>query len=98
MQNFVTEITNRLSMSKSHHRLMSGFVLIAVLFVAMGQSFADNRTQAKRIHDRLAGVAPSSAVLSSMEALIATEMLRMQLMRLIWQWTISIFITRLWLT
>lgn len=72
MQNLVTEITNRLSMSKSHHRLMSGFVLIAVLFVAMGQSFADNRTQAKRIHDRLAGVAPSSAVLSSMEALIAT--------------------------
>jgi len=71
MQNLVTEKTSRLNMSKSHHRIMLSFVLLATLFVVMGQSFADNRTQAKRIHDRLAGVAPSMAVLNSMEALIA---------------------------
>lgn len=53
-------------MSKSHHRLMFGFVLFAVLLASMGQSYADSRTQAKRMHDRLAGVVPSAAVLDSM--------------------------------
>lgn len=62
----MTEKTNHLDMSKSHHRIMLGFVLFAALFVVMGQSIADNRTQAKRIHDRLAGVVPSAAVLDSM--------------------------------
>lgn len=66
MQNLVTEKTNYLDISKSHHRIMLGFVLFAALFVVMGQSIADNRTQAKRIHDRLAGVVPSAAVLDSM--------------------------------
>ena len=60
-----------LGMNKNHHRTMLGFVFFAALFVIAGQSIADDRTQAKRIHDRLAGVVPSAAVLDSMEALIA---------------------------
>lgn len=58
-------------MSKGHYRILLGFVLLSALFVIMGQSYADNRTQAKRIHDRLAGVVPSASVLNSMEAMIA---------------------------
>lgn len=54
------------------HRNMLSLVLLATLLIVMGQSFADSRTQAKRIHDRLAGVAPSAAVLNNMETLIAT--------------------------
>lgn len=67
----MTEKTNHVDMSKSHHHIMLGFVMFAALFVVMGQSIADNRTQAKRIHDRLAGVVPSAAVLNSMEASVA---------------------------
>ena len=67
----MTEKTGRLNMIiSSHHNILS-LVLLAALLIVMGQSFADNRTQAKRIHDRLAGVAPSAAVLTSMEDLIA---------------------------
>ena len=55
----------------SHPNIFS-LVLLAALLIVMGQSFADSRTQAKRIHDRLTGVAPSAAVLNNMEALIAT--------------------------
>ena len=61
-----------LVMNKNHHRTMLVFVFFAALFVIAGQTIADDRTQAKRIHDRLAGVVPSAAVLDSMEALIAT--------------------------
>ena len=50
---------------------MLGFVLFTVLLIVMGQSFADSRTQAKRMHDRLAGVVPSASVLNSMETMIA---------------------------
>jgi len=71
MQNLTTEKTSRLNMIINSHFNMLSLVLFAILLIVMGQSFADNRTQAKRIHDRLAGVAPSAAVLNSMEALIA---------------------------
>lgn len=73
MQNLATETTDRLNINRDHRHmmLMLGFVLVVALFIVMGQSHADNRTQAKRIHDRLAGVVPSAAVLNSMETLIA---------------------------
>ncbi len=54
----------------SHPNILS-LVLFVTLLIVMGSSFADSRTQAKRIHDRLAGVAPSIDVLNSMETLIA---------------------------
>ncbi len=69
----MTEKTSRLNMIIRCHRIMSALVLLAILLVAAGQSFADARTQAKRIHDRLAGVVPSMAVLNSMEAKIASS-------------------------
>ncbi|MFK5914262.1 MAG: hypothetical protein QM484_07790 [Woeseiaceae bacterium] len=71
MQNLVTEKTCRLNIGDNRHRFILSFVLLAVLFLIIGQSYADNRTQAKRIHDRLAGVVPSATVLNSMEAMIA---------------------------
>lgn len=47
------------------------FILLTIAFA--GQASADNRTQAKRIFDRLAGTVPSATVLDTMEALIATS-------------------------
>ncbi len=45
------------------------FVTLGVLSVALGSAaFAGPREQAKRIHDRLAGVPPSDAILQLMEA------------------------------
>jgi len=73
MQNLMTE--NKASMAFSiaigRHFIKISVVLLAGLLIS-GQVLADARTQAKRMHDRLTGVAPSSAVLNSMEALIAT--------------------------
>ncbi len=46
-------------------------LLLAFCLLVTGLVYADARSQAKRIHDRLAGVAPSIAVLDSMEALIS---------------------------
>ncbi|NOX75670.1 MAG: hypothetical protein GXP17_03445 [Gammaproteobacteria bacterium] len=45
---------------------------IIVTLGAAGSAAAGNREQAKRIHDRLAGVPPSATVLSSMETLVAS--------------------------
>ena len=56
----------------NNHKAKLRIVLLATLALVAGHAFADARTQAKRMHDRLTGVAPSAAVLNSMEALIAT--------------------------
>lgn len=53
----------------SYH-IISGFVLLVLFFVLSGQTFADTRTQAKRMHDRLTGVVPSANILDQMESLI----------------------------
>jgi len=48
------------------------FLLVAVLAISMmTPAQADNREQAKRMHDRLAGVPPSDTVLQTMEGMIA---------------------------
>ena len=67
----MTEKTKQ-NIGKTRQGSIAGLVLLTMLFGFMGQSFADNRTQAKRIHDRLTGVVPSKSVLDSMEALVAT--------------------------
>ncbi len=53
----------------SHRASFSVIVICLTLFA--GQVFADARSQAKRIHDRIAGVEPSIAVLDQMESLVA---------------------------
>ena len=57
----------------SRQRTILSLFLLSMLLIVMGQSFADSRTQAKRIHDRIAGVAPSMAVLNNMETLVANN-------------------------
>lgn len=49
--------------------LLIGALLISLMLVAT-QAFADTRTQAKRMHDRLAGVPPTMATLNQMVALL----------------------------
>lgn len=66
----MTEIMSRLSIGKSHHGGVLSFVLFTALLTIMGQSVADDRTQAKRMHDRLTGVSPSISVLNNMEVMI----------------------------
>jgi len=67
----MTENESRLNMILNRRQNILSLILLVSLFIFMGQAFADARTQAKRIHDRLAGVEPSIAVLNSMEALVA---------------------------
>lgn len=58
---------------RSRHTSPAGYlalVLASTLALAAVSATAGPREQAKRIHDRLAGVPPSSAVLDSMSALI----------------------------
>ena len=72
MQNLVTDQRETLVMVTNHHTAMLRtflFLVFSLLFAS--QLFADSRTQAKRIHDRLAGVAPSIKTLDTMEALVA---------------------------
>ncbi len=53
------------------HRASFGVIAICLTLFA-SQVFADARSQAKRIHDRIAGVEPSIAVLNQMETLVAS--------------------------
>jgi len=68
MQNFKTGMTNWLIFNQP--RLMFSAILVFAAILISGQVLADYRTQAKRIHDRLAGVVPSNTVLDSMEDFI----------------------------
>lgn len=68
----MTEQKSESYMNVGRHHIKIMAVLLMTLVVLSGQVLADSRTQAKRMHDRLTGVAPSAAVLNSMEALIAT--------------------------
>jgi hypothetical protein len=52
-------------------RVRCGWALACVLVLQAGVALADARSQAKRIHDRLAGVPPTEAVLDSMAGDIA---------------------------
>lgn len=55
----------------SYHTKLS-FALLVLLSILTTHVYADARTQAKRMHDRLTGVAPSQLVLNNMETLLAT--------------------------
>lgn len=69
MQNLVTKQIFKPNMLLANcHQVILGFILLAVLLMVAGQSFADTRTQAKRMHDRLAGVPPTMAILNQMVA------------------------------
>ena len=72
MRNLMTEQKSESYMNVGRHHIKIMAVLLMTLVILSGQVLADSRTQAKRMHDRLTGVAPSAAVLNSMEALIAT--------------------------
>ncbi len=53
--------------------LLRLFVVALVTAGMMAPAHAGPREQAKRIHDRLAGVPPTDAVLNQMEGIIATN-------------------------
>jgi len=72
MQNFMTKGKSELIVIMNSHQSKLSTALFALLLILTAQVFADSRTQAKRMHDRLTGVAPSPAVLNSMEALLDT--------------------------
>ena len=72
MQNFMTENKNMPDTDFSGQRTILSIILLILFLILTNQVFADSRTQAKRMHDRLTGVAPSPAVLNSMETLLAT--------------------------
>ena len=72
MQNLVTNQGNALVMLSRYHTALlraALFLVFALLFAS--QALADSRTQAKRMHDRLTGVAPSAAVLDEMTNLLS---------------------------
>ena len=52
-------------------RLLSVLLGTCALALAVGAAYADSRDQAKRIHDRIAGVPPSAATLDAMATDIA---------------------------
>ena len=71
MQNLVTDQRNSLVMViKSHTAVLRSVLFLVFTLIFISQVFADARTQAKRIHDRIAGVAPSVAILNEMVDLI----------------------------
>ena len=47
-------------------------MLCLCMLLMQGVAHAGAREQAKRMHDRIAGVPPSAAVLNTMEGLLAT--------------------------
>lgn len=72
MQNPIIKKQENFAAKIISYYVISSIVLF-VLFLALPEpTFADTRTQAKRMHDRLTGVEPSPAVLNSMQALIST--------------------------
>lgn len=52
-------------------RIMAGTALVTLSLLAAMPAHADSRSQAKRLHDRLAGVPPSPATLNQMASLIS---------------------------
>lgn len=56
--------------SKHYLVLLQSVLFLLIALLIAGNAHADNRTQAKRIHDRLTGIVPSAAVLNTMEGLL----------------------------
>jgi hypothetical protein len=53
-------------------RIMAGTALVTLSLLAAMPAHADARSQAKRLHDRLAGVPPSAATLNQMASMIGS--------------------------
>lgn len=70
MQNFTTKKESVQNIVVCNNRNILSIILLVLFFILTNQVFADMRTQAKRIHDRVAGVAPSAAVLNEMVDLL----------------------------
>ncbi len=69
----MTEKKDGLSLIISNNKASFSVILLAIFAIVAGQAFADERTQAKRMHDRLTGVVPSTAVLNQMVDFIKGE-------------------------
>lgn len=72
MQNLMTIKKNDLDKAFGSYHTKLSFALLVLLSILTTHVYADARTQAKRMHDRLTGVAPSQLVLNNMETLLAT--------------------------
>lgn len=70
MQNFTTKKESVQNIMVCNNRNISSVILLLLFFILTNQVFADMRTQAKRIHDRITGVAPSAAILNEMVDLL----------------------------
>ena len=70
MRNLMTKKKGELDIVVVNHRTLLNILLLVLLLILSGQIFADTRTQAKRMHDRLAGVPPTEQVLNDMVALL----------------------------
>ena len=74
MQNLVAYKRDSLVMiSKYHTTALRAVLLLVFALLFTSQALADSRTQAKRIHERIAGVTPSIKVLDAMEVLVANN-------------------------
>jgi hypothetical protein len=62
--------TGREGFASPSRRLLAGLAIVFAMLQPLAAS-ADERSQAKRMHDRLAGVPPTAAVLDQMAADIA---------------------------
>lgn len=66
------DVGHSFSLGNAMQSLMSAAIFTATLSLSLAVSAGVERDQAKRIHDRLAGVPPAEAVLDQMEAVITT--------------------------
>jgi hypothetical protein len=64
-------VVRQIGGSKIARKVIINFAIIIVSLSTLSQTYAGTREQAKRIHDRLAGVPPSSDVLDEMESLVS---------------------------
>jgi hypothetical protein len=68
-----TQWTARFRALVDHHVIWQAFVALALILAGLSVAFAGPREQAQRIHDRLAGVPASQAVLESMTQAMQTD-------------------------
>src|SRR5262249_20333349 len=67
------EWANAMSIANQIRFVTAGVACALVLLASPTEAGPTERAQAKRMHDRLAGVPPSATVLNQMEALIGTD-------------------------
>jgi hypothetical protein len=57
----------------THQMIWRAFVAVVLLLIGVSVALADDRERAQAIHDRLAGVPPTDAVLDTMEGMVAAN-------------------------